>query len=214
MGTITRTFTNNIGSNGVLGSSAFNNASLNNVTSIPGVTMKLLTTATASGDASLSFTSNIDSTYDEYWFMFNNIHVSNVNTILTFMASTDGGSSYGVATTNTFVESQHNEANTIASLTYDGDKDQAQNTGLIYFGPAADIEDSASMSGIFKLYNPSSSTYVKHYTSMIQGMEHDNISTLVLGGGYINTTSPVNAIKFQMTSNTIDAGTIKLYGVS
>ena len=174
----------------------------------------LISTFTSDGsDANATFTSGIDSTYKEYLFVFNDIHVQNAGTILAFHPSTDGGGSYGVATTNTFVESQHNEANTIASLTYDGDKDQAQNTGLIYFGPAGDNDNDASMSGILRLYNPSSTTFVKHYISAIQGMENDNISTLVLGAGYINTTSAVNTMRFQLTSGEIQGGTIDLFGV-
>jgi len=174
----------------------------------------LISTFTSDGsDATASFTSGIDSTYKEYLFVFNNIHVQNAGTILAFHPSTDGGSSYGVATTNTYSESQHSEADTVASLTYDSGKDQAQNTGLIYFGTAGDADNDASMSGIFKLYNPSSTTFVKHYVSAIQGMENGDISTLVLGAGYINTTSAVNAMRFQLTSGEIQGGTIDLFGV-
>ena len=52
-----------------------NNQSLTEITAIPSAVAKgglvLLETATASGDATISFTSGIDSTYDEYiewWF--------------------------------------------------------------------------------------------------------------------------------------------------
>jgi len=174
----------------------------------------LISTFTSDGsDSNATFTSGIDSTYKEYLFVFNDIHVQNAGTILAFHPSTDGGSSYGVATTNTYVESQHSEADTIASLTYDGDKDQHENTGLIYFGPAGDNDNDASMSGILRLYNPSSTTFVKHYVSAIQGMENGDISTLVLGAGYINTTSAVNTMRFQLTSGEIQGGTIDLFGV-
>ena len=174
----------------------------------------LISTFTSDGsDSNATFTSGIDSTYKEYLFVFNNIHVQNAGTILAFHPSTDGGSSFGVATTNTYVESQHSEADTIASLTYDGDKDQHENTGLIYFGPAGDNDNDASMSGILRLYNPSSTTFVKHYVSAIQGMENGDISTLVLGAGYINTTSAVNTMRFQLTSGEIQGGTIDLFGV-
>ena len=174
----------------------------------------LISTFTSDGsDATASFTSGIDSTYKEYLFVFNNIHVQSGGTILAFHPSTDGGSSYGVATTNTYVESQHNEADNIASVTYDTGKDQAQNTGLIYFGTAGDADNDASMSGTLRLYNPSSTTFVKHYVSAIQGMENGDISTLVLGAGYINTTSAVNTMRFQLTAGEIQGGTIDLFGV-
>ena len=174
----------------------------------------LISTFTSDGsDATATFTSGIDSTYKEYLFVFNNIHVQSGGTILAFHPSTDGGSSYGVATTNTYVESQHNEADNIASVTYDTGKDQAQNTGLIYFGTAGDADNDASMSGTLRLYNPSSTTFVKHYVSAIQGMENGDISTLVLGAGYINTTSAVNTMRFQLTAGEIQGGTIDLFGV-
>jgi hypothetical protein len=73
MGTITRTFANNITTSGVFKPTAFNNASFDNVTAVPegalpaGGSMVLLSTQTASGDASISFTTGIDSTYKEYY---------------------------------------------------------------------------------------------------------------------------------------------------
>jgi hypothetical protein len=79
MGTITRTFANNITTSGVFKPTAFNNASFDNVTAVPGGAveggnMVLLSTQTASASASISFTTGIDSTYKEYMFIFNNIH--------------------------------------------------------------------------------------------------------------------------------------------
>jgi hypothetical protein len=79
MGTITRTFANNITTSGVFKPTAFNNASFDNVTAVPegvieGGNMVLLSTQTASASASISFTTGIDSTYKEYMFIFNNIH--------------------------------------------------------------------------------------------------------------------------------------------
>lgn len=216
MGTITRTFTNNIGSNGVLGSSALNNASLNNVTSIPGVTMKLLTTATAAGDASLDFTTGLDSTYNEYWFVFNNLHPSSEGTNWTeFQGSTDGGSSYGVTMTSTFFISYHDESATFTGLSYGTGEDLAQSTSfkqLNRFGTGTDNDQS--FSGILKLYNPSSTTYVKHFVFQTSNYDQDNFAVRTFGAGYFNTTSAINGMRFAQRTNNIDDGTIKLYGVS
>jgi hypothetical protein len=81
MGTITRTFANNITTSGVFKPTAFNDASFDNVTAVPGGAveggnMVLLSTQTASASASISFTTGIDSTYKEYMFIHNNIHPS------------------------------------------------------------------------------------------------------------------------------------------
>jgi hypothetical protein len=109
MGTITRTFANNITTSGVFKPTAFNNASFDNVTAVPGGAveggnMVLLSTQTASASASISFTTGIDSTYKEYMFIHNNIHPSVDNSNFSFQGSTDGGSSYGVTITHLFLE--------------------------------------------------------------------------------------------------------------
>jgi hypothetical protein len=78
MGTITRSFANNLTTGGVLKADAFNNASINNVTALNAAVatgnMVLLSSQTASDSASISFTTGIDSTYKEYQFWFVDIH--------------------------------------------------------------------------------------------------------------------------------------------
>ena len=80
MGSIIRTAANNVGASGVFSSSAFNNASLNSVTSLPTAVdgkMKLISSQTAStGTSSVNFTSGIDSTYRTYCFRLINLHPS------------------------------------------------------------------------------------------------------------------------------------------
>jgi hypothetical protein len=45
-------------------------------------------------------------------------------------------------------------------------------------------------------------------------MSHEfNISQQWFFAGYGNTTSAVNAVRFQMSSGNIDAGTIYMYGI-
>jgi hypothetical protein len=114
MGTITRTFANNITTSGVFKPTAFNNASFDNVTAVPsgaveGGNMVLLSTQTASASSSISFTTGIDSTYKEYMFIFNNIHPAKCRKFR-LIGSTDGGSSYGVATTTTMFEALVDES--------------------------------------------------------------------------------------------------------
>jgi hypothetical protein len=108
MGTITRTFANNITTSGVFKPTAFNNASFDNVTAVPegalpaGGSMVLLSTQTASAsDASISFTTGIDSTYKEYMFVFNNIHAATAEQILVFKETQDTGTNYNQTITST-----------------------------------------------------------------------------------------------------------------
>ena len=106
MGSITRSFANNIGTSGILKAGAFNNASLNNVTALNAAiatgNMVLISSQTASNSATVSFTTGIDSTYKEYQFYFINLRpTSGTAQKFTFNFSTDSGSNYNVTKTTT-----------------------------------------------------------------------------------------------------------------
>jgi hypothetical protein len=219
MGTITRTFANNITTSGVFKPTAFNDASFDNVTAVPsgaveGGNMVLLSTQTASGDASISFTSGITSTYKEYMFIFNNIHPAS-NSNLQFQTSTDGGSSYGVTATTTFFYASHQENDGEAILAYLTSRDQAQSTDFIYLtGDNMEASASdASVSGYLHLFEPSSTTFVKHYMSNTDHVADGPYQQNNYSAGYFNTTSAINAVQFKMSSGNIDAGTIQMFGI-
>ena len=179
---------------------------------------KLLSTQTASSSASISFTTGIDSTYKEYVFVFINIHPSANDASFTFNASTDGGSNYDAVKTTTLFSAQHNEAGGGAALFYDGSRDIAQGTGFQIIDYKVDGASSdGTASGSLHLFNPGSTTYVKNFYSRSQYMYYDVTNTYSISsfvGGYYNTTSEVDGIRFQMDSGNIDAGTIKMYGIA
>jgi hypothetical protein len=193
-----------------------NNNSISNITSfaqVPSGSLTLLSTATASGSSSISFTSGIDSTYDIYQFEFINIHPATNDVQFEFNFSTDGGSNYNVTKTTTYFNAYHNEGDTATSLAYDGSYDIAQGTGFqtLSLGQGNDTDESTS--GTLQLFNPSNTTYVKHFISNTNNYQHNNYTINNYSAGYGNTTSAVNAIRFQMSSGNIDAGTIKMYGI-
>ena len=195
-----------------------NNSSLANITALPssisGGAMTLLATQTASGSATLSFTSGIDSTYDSYVFKFINIHPS-AESRFVFQTSTNGGSSYGVTATTTFFQAYHKEDNSAQGLTYNTGEDQAQSTDFINFGEQIDPSSSDhSNSGELFVYSPSSTTFVKHFMArQSQNYVVGYLNTPFIAG-YFNTTTAINAFQFKMESGNIDSGVIKLYGVS
>jgi hypothetical protein len=121
MGAITRSFANNIGSSGILTASAVTNTTVEDVTSFDNAasnaTLVLLSTQTASASANISFTTGLDSTYDEYIFKYINIHPASVAQ-LTFNLSTDGGSNYNVTKTTTAFNPYHNEDGSDGALDY------------------------------------------------------------------------------------------------
>jgi hypothetical protein len=219
MGTITRTFANNITTSGVFKPTAFNNASFDNVTAVPegalpaGGSMVLLSTQTASGDASISFTSGITSTYKEYMFIFNNIHPATDGTSLQFNLSTDSGSSYNVTKTSTSFRAIHNESDSSNDLSYITDHDLAQATGYQILAIPVGSDADQTASGYFHLFEPSSTTFVKHFISNFNNYSNSDYSVNDYIGGYGNTTSAINAIDFKFASGNIDAGTIQMFGI-
>ena len=199
--------------------SVSNNA-LQNITavpaSVPSGALVLLSTQTASSSASLSFTSGIDSTYDSYVFKFINVHPSTNGANFTFNMSTDGGSNYNVTKTTTYFMAIHTEADDFTVLEYRTDYDIAQGTGFQILARSLEGTDAdGNLSGSLQIFNPSSSTYVKNFIARINSQETSGAGASEDNNiaGYANTTSPVNAIRFQMSSGNIDDGIIKMYGV-
>jgi hypothetical protein len=216
MGTITRSFANNLTTGGVLKADAFNNASLNNVTALNAAVatgnMVLLSSQTASDSASISFTTGIDSTYKEYQFWFIDINPATDEVNFTFNLSTDSGSNYNVTKTTTYFRAAHDEADTFTGLNYRTDEDLAQSTGfqMISFSVGNGADESTS--GTLTLFNPSSTTYVKHFISTSNLTTQNDFTRNDFCAGYGNTTSAINAVQFKMSSGNMD-GTILMYGI-
>jgi hypothetical protein len=198
------------------------NQSLTSVTalpsSVPTDNLILISTQTASNSSSLAFTTGLDSTYDEYQFKFINIHPATNNVGFLFNMSTDSGSNYNVTKTTTSFGAYHNEADTATVLTYNTDTDLAQSTSfqpLAFYSTLSNDNDS-NISGSLSLFNPSSTTYVKHFISNSNSVNYDasgNFDVNSYIAGYGNTTSAINAIQFKFSSGNIDDGIIKMYGV-
>jgi hypothetical protein len=194
-----------------------NDRSMASITSLPsgvtGSSLVLLETQTASSSATISFTSNIDSTYKEYIFKYTDIHPASDNVDFQFNMSTNTGSNYNVTKTTTGFQAYLNEGDSANGLAYESGRDLAQSTDfqgvLIGVGNEAD----QCCAGQLHLFNPSSTTFVKHFISRGNNYRADTESQQSYFAGYGNTTSAVDAIQFKMSSGNIDAGTIKMYGV-
>ena len=179
-----------------------------------GGALTLISTATASSSATLSFTSGIDSTYKEYVFRFYNMHPENDDQNLFFNMSIDSGSNYNVTKTTTYFRANHNENDAAASLNYRTGEDLAQATGYQKLTLGTNNDNDSGSSGILHLFEPSSTVFVKHFIARVSDAygEPSNNDTFI--AGYGNTTSAVDAIQFKFGSGDIDSGVIKLYGVS
>ena len=195
-----------------------NNSSLANITALPssisGGAMTLLATQTASGSATLSFTSGIDDTYDEYVFKFYNIHPETDNVTLQ-VGFRDGDTNYDAVKTSTAFRALHNEAGGSTQLAFTSGEAQAQSTDyqVLSLGRVGADADQCT-SGSLTLFNPSSTTFVKHFIARSNIAAQDDYSLEGYVAGYCNTTAAIDGVQFKMSSGNIDSGVIKLYGVS
>ena len=176
--------------------------------------MKFISKATASASASIEFTSGIDSTYNEYVFYFVNIHGSIDGANFEFNMSTDGGLNYNVVKTTTFFQSFHLENGTNSGLTYRTGDDLAQSTNFQKIITDIGNENDENGSGYLQIFNPSSTTFVKHFIANGSTVLASPGNSNRFCSGYGNTTSAINGIRFQMDSGNIDAGEIILFGIN
>ena len=194
-----------------------NNNSLSAITALPtavsGGALNLISTSTASSSSTISFTSGIDSTYKEYIFKFINCHPS-ANSYFAFNMSADGGSNYNVTKTSSFFYALHKEDDSTAQVDYDTGQDLAQGTGTLPISSYSGTGNDESVSGYLHLFDPSNTTFVKHFIARTPGVTNNPAAMDNYIGGYANTTSAINAVQFSFTSGNIDSGVIKLYGVS
>ena len=201
-----------------------NNRSVKNVTSFGSLTSGSMTfiskTTISSPVSSVQFTSGIDSTYKEYIFYFVNLHPnSNSEPDIRMNFSIDGGSNYNVTKTTSAFYARHAENGDFASMAYESDSDLAQSTANQAVGLNMESDNDGSLAGYLHLFNPSSTTFAKHFIMETAYMHDYPAAWTQKYGGYINTTSAVNAVSFigeygEGTSGNIDAGTIILYGIN
>ena len=175
--------------------------------------MVLIETITADGSGTtVTFDSDIDSTYPIYLFKFINVHPATDAQSFT-VNFRDGSTAYDATKTTTWFQTYHTEGGASGSVSYEASYDLAQGTGeqtLIYqLGNGND----ECVSGYLYLFNPSSTTFVKHYLVTSDGSRWNDLQQQYFISGYANTTSAVDAIQFNLSSGSIDSGTIKLYGI-
>jgi hypothetical protein len=178
-----------------------------------GGNLVLISEQTASSSSAISFTSGIDSTYKEYIFVGINIHAASDGTVLT-VGFRDGGSDYDATKTTTSFRVYHDEGDSQTAVAYVASQDLAQGTG---FQPIIiDMGTDNDQSGCFRLhlFDPSSTTFVKNFTSTMQNYHNADLSNQLYVGGYCNVTAAIDGVQFKMSSGNIDAGTIKMYGVN
>ena len=181
--------------------------------------MRFIKKQTASSSSTISFvdgTSDVvlDDTYKEYLFTFKDIHPETDNVNFSFQADTGTNTNYNQTITSTYFNAYHYEDDSQTSLGYETDKDLAQSTSFQMLGRRVGNDNDQQISGTLKIFNPSSSVFVKHFMAIMNEAHYqDNLFNNYIAG-YFNTTTALTRFQFKMSSDEIDAGTISLYGIS
>ena len=198
-----------------------NNNSMSAITSLPsgvgGGSLILISTQTASSRSTISFASGIDSTYKEYIVKFFDVNPATDNNTSTNYFEVnfrDGSTDYDATKTTTIFRAYHFEDASTQALSYETDHDLAQSTGFQRIAQGMGNDNDQCVAGILHLFDPSSTTFVKHFICETNNIHADNASYRWNVAGYINTTTAIDGIQFKMTTGNIDSGTFKLYGVS
>jgi len=180
---------------------------------VPTGALILLSTQTASSSASISFTSGIDSTYKSYIFKFINIHPATDQTFLKFQADTGTNTNFNQTVTTTYFTAFHSESGSSSSLAYNSSNALHQETDFITIADRTGTDNDQCISGTLQIFQPSSSTFVKHFIADTNCYEQSDFSSRVFVGGYFNITTAITRFQFKMSSGNMDSGIIKLYGV-
>ena len=183
---------------------------LSNVNSAFSADLKLISTQTASKAASVII-SGLDSTYDLYIIKIIELNPATDIAYFRWQATTDG-SNYNTVCTSTAFRAYHKEDDSQSGVHYLTGSDAAQSTADIELIASVANDADANSSGEIHLFNPSSTTYVKHWYSRFSGYDHDDVSIDNFYAGYFNTTSAITGVKFVMNSGNLD-GVFKLYGL-
>ena len=200
-----------------------NNQAVKNATSFGSISslgsMTLIKKLTASSSATLSFVDGsdgvtLDNTYKEYLFTFNNMHPQTDSVIFQFQGNAVGGSGYNETITSTTFQAYHDEADTNTALAYSTSGDQAQGTSFQRINDSIGNGNDESLSGYLHLFNPSNTTFVKHFQGVSARYHASDYTNQFFVAGYFNTTNAIDEIQFKMSSGNIDAGDICLYGIA
>ena len=196
----------------------FNSSANGFETGDAGGAMKFIKKLTASSDSALSFVNGssdvvLDNTYKEYLFIFNNIHTSaNAYIQVNFR---DGSTDYDASKTTTMFYIKHKEDDGLDNVAMLAGNSLGNSTGIQRLTAGeCDTGNDSGYCGFLHLFNPSSTTFVKHFFAHTNIMQDNTHSQFARVAGYCNTTSAINAVQFSVNSGNIDSGQILLFGLN
>lgn len=163
----------------------------------------LISSQTANNSASITFTSGITTTYNNYYLLVSNYRPVTDPSNLQLQISTDGGSTYITTgyngSTNNFIWNSATIANTNITTAF-------LLGALVQGGPQP-------MNSFINFYDLTSNTGYPMASGISVGVFNGNFGTSIVTGLYNIASTVVNAIKISAASGNILTGTFSLYGI-
>ena len=172
----------------------------------------LISTQAFTGQATVSFTSGIDSTYNHYLFEFFELNPVDNAVDFRFQVNASGQTGYDEVITSSAFMAHHYENNSSEGLAYSTGYDQAQGTAPQIICENIGNQADECGAGELHIYNPASTTQIKNFYSRFSLLAASDYSGDIFIGGYINTASAIDEVQFSFESGNFD-GTIKMYGI-
>ena len=153
----------------------FNSSANGLEATLSGGSMVFIKKLTASSDSTLSFVDGsngvvLDNTYKTYLFKIINVHPSTNSGGFTVNFSIDTGSNYNVTKTTNVYVAQHQEGGSGGQIGYQSGYDLAGSTSDQEITQNINATDDNSGCGNLYLFNPSNTTFVKHFISETASM--------------------------------------------
>ena len=181
--------------------------------------IKTVTISSAAGTSNfIHGTSSVvlNNTYPIYKFVFSNIHSGNNDVLFQCnFAKADNDFGGGAPTkTSTLFQAENDEtaANGRLAIASGGDILHNETNFQVMTRNMGNGNDEC-MSGELFLFNPSSTTFVKHFMFKTNINSNDDSSDVSYGAGYINNAAAITGLSFEFSAGNIDSGIIKLYGI-
>jgi hypothetical protein len=166
----------------------------------------LLATASASGVATVDFTSGIDSTYEEY-----ELHIINAvpasGAVPWLRTSADAGSNWASSSSNYEHTLHYADGGGAAASS------SATDTALVLAGSTASNTTAlGGVSGVIRIFNPAGTTHNKRLAWQLS-LNTGTGSHIASGTGTRAATAAINDLRVLFSTGNVASGLFKLYGV-
>lgn len=172
----------------------------------------LLQSQSAAGSATITLTTNINSTYNSFDIIISNLAPANDGVQLYMRTSTDGGGSYDSGASDYQWVSRSVDLDGAVATENTGDAADAQIN--IYGTDTNQLLGNATNETCclrLTIYNPSAAAYCFMTWEGILS-QTDTVRSQTIGSGIRLTAADVNAVQFLMSAGNIATGVFKLYG--